>query len=96
MTKNENCDFDTLISNANIQYEANNNFNKLELHKSKEELEIAFNDENYVEFFYKLLSHKLLLSDKSPIKSTKDFIKAIKFNDFKKELISDHDLKIYQ
>ena len=97
MIKNKNCDFDVLISIAKKQYEANNNFNKLELHKSKEELEIAFNDENYVEFFYKLLSHKLLLSDKSPIKNTKDFINAInKFDNFKKKLISDPDLKIYQ
>jgi len=86
---------DDLQSIAKEKISINNYFNKLQFHKSKSELEKAINDEKYVEFFYQILIHKLLICIK--FKDSKHLKEVIdKFHQFKIKLDSDKDLKIYE
>ena len=86
---------DDLQSIAKEKKPINNYFNKLEFHKSKSELEKAINDEKYVEFFYQILVHKLLICIK--FKDSKHLKEVIdNFHQFKIKLDSDKDLKIYE
>ena len=87
----------TLKSIAIALIQINQEFNKLNLQKSKSELEIAFNDEKYIEFFFQLLVHKYLIKKWNQIKKVEDLYYIINnFTKFKTKLSEDKDLKIYQ
>ena len=97
LLKSENFNLDILNSPEEEQKKINADFNKINLHKSKSELELAFNDEKYFEFFYKILINKLLVCGNSNIKSIEDLNMILNsFENFKNILAQDKDLKIYQ
>ena len=88
-------DIDNLKKIAKKQILINKEFNQLELHKSKCELEQAFNNEKYIDFIYRILVHKLVIfkvfQDCNDLKQVID-----NFEQFKNSLVSDVDLKIYE
>ena len=93
--KKDKFEADDLQSIAKKKISINNHFNKLEFHKSKSELEKAFNDEKYVEFFYQILVHKLLICIK--FKDSEHLKEVLNnFHQFKVKLDSDKELHIYQ
>ena len=61
LQQKESFNINILKSTAIALIQINQEFNKLNLQKSKSELEIAFNDEKYIEFFFHLLVHKYLI-----------------------------------
>ena len=88
---------DILKSTANALIQICIEFNKLNFQKSREELEIAFNDDKYIEFFFQLLVHKYFIKKCDKIKDFEDFCQKMKnFKKFKTKLSEDEDLKIYQ
>ena len=75
----------------------NNEFNKMNFCQSKIVLEKAFDDEVYIEFIYRLMILKLLLKLLHKIENQQNFKNIInKYDDFKRNIISDKDLKRYQ
>ena len=97
LLKKESFSINILKCTTNAVIQINNEFNKLNLQKSKSELEIAFNDEKYIEFFFQLLVHKYLINKCDKINKAEDLSHIInKFTTFKTKLSEDKDLKIYQ
>ena len=97
LQKNESFNVNILKSTSHAVIQIIKEFNKLNLQKSKSELEITFNDEKYIEFFFQLLIHKYLIKKYDKINKAEDLSHAInKFKIFKTKLSEDKDLKIYQ
>lgn len=74
-------------------------FKNLDLFKSKEELKISFKEEEYVEFFYKILVYYLLeiKSKNKNFNSKQVMLSKIKgLNDLKERLKKDNELERYQ
>ena len=93
--KKDKFDINNLQPIAKEKILINKYFNKLDFLKSKSELEKNFNNEKYIDFFYQILVHKLLIFKK--YKNNKDLKEAIdNFHQFKVKLDLDKDLKIYQ
>ena len=90
-------DLDILKSLAIKQKQIIYEFNELNFHISKLELEQSLNDQSYFEFCYYLLVHKFLTRSLNQINNTSDLNNAIdNFKKFKDLIESDPDLKIYQ
>ena len=90
-------DLDTLKSLAIKQKQIIYEFNELNFHISKLELDQSLNDQSYFNFCYYLLVHKFLTKNLDQINNTPDLNKAIdNFKKFKDVIESDPDLKIYQ
>ena len=75
----------------------NNIFIKMNFCKSRKEIENAFNDKIYIEYFYQFLILKLIFKLKLQIKNQQDLNNILNhYTNFKMNIVSDQDLKIYQ
>jgi hypothetical protein len=75
----------------------NKQFIRMNFCKSMKDIENSFNDKEYIEYFHQFLILKLILKLKHQIKDQQHLKNIlIKYNDFKVNIVSDKDLKIYQ